>query len=51
MTDFLRILRKYLRRLRKKAWRVPHPAAAVMGLNFLGNGLIDALDPKYRKQM
>ena len=25
--------------------------AAVMGLNFLGDGLIDALDPKYRKQM
>lgn len=24
---------------------------AVMGLNFLGDGLIDALDPKYRKQM
>ena len=22
---------------------------AVMGLNFLGDGLIDALDPKYRK--
>ena len=25
--------------------------AAVMGLNFLGDGLIDALDPKYRKEM
>lgn len=25
--------------------------AAVMGFNFLGDGLIDALDPKYRKQM
>jgi len=25
--------------------------AAVMGLNFLGDGLIDALDPKYRKNM
>jgi peptide/nickel transport system permease protein len=25
--------------------------AAVMGLNFLGDGLIDALDPKYRKQL
>lgn len=25
--------------------------AAVMGLNFLGDGLIDALDPKYRKQI
>ena len=25
--------------------------AAVMGLNFLGDGLIDALDPKYRKQV
>ncbi|HMC23123.1 MAG TPA: nickel transporter permease [Thermoanaerobaculia bacterium] len=25
--------------------------AAVMGLNFLGDGLVDALDPKYRKQM
>src|SRR5712692_3030704 len=25
--------------------------AAVMGLNFLGDGLIDALDPKYHKQM
>ena len=25
--------------------------AAVMGLNFLRDGLIDALDPKYRKQM
>lgn len=24
---------------------------AVMGLNFLGDGLIDALDPKYRKEM
>jgi ABC-type dipeptide/oligopeptide/nickel transport system permease subunit len=24
---------------------------AVMGLNFLGDGLIDALDPKYRKRM
>jgi peptide/nickel transport system permease protein len=24
---------------------------AVMGLNFLGDGLIDALDPKYRKQI
>jgi peptide/nickel transport system permease protein len=24
---------------------------AVMGLNFLGDGLIDALDPKYRKMM
>ena len=24
---------------------------AVMGLNFLGDGLIDALDPKYRKQL
>jgi peptide/nickel transport system permease protein len=24
---------------------------SVMGLNFLGDGLIDALDPKYRKQM
>ncbi|HEY0141073.1 MAG TPA: nickel transporter permease [Thermoanaerobaculia bacterium] len=24
---------------------------AVMGLNFLGDGLIDALDPKYRKNM
>src|SRR5580765_4498755 len=24
---------------------------AVMGLNFLGDGLIDALDPKYRKHM
>jgi len=24
---------------------------AVMGLNFLGDGLIDALDPKYRKDM
>lgn len=24
---------------------------AVMGLNFLGDGLIDALDPKFRKQM
>ena len=24
---------------------------AVMGLNFLGDGLIDALDPKYRKLM
>jgi ABC-type dipeptide/oligopeptide/nickel transport system permease subunit len=22
-----------------------------MGLNFLGDGLIDALDPKYRKEM
>ena len=25
--------------------------AAVMGLNFLGDGLIDALDPKYRKEI
>jgi len=25
--------------------------AAVMGFNFLGDGLIDALDPKYRKQI
>jgi peptide/nickel transport system permease protein len=25
--------------------------AAVMGLNFLGDGLIDALDPKYRKEL
>lgn len=25
--------------------------AAVMGLNFLGDGLIDGLDPKYRKEM
>ncbi len=25
--------------------------AAVMGLNFLGDGLIDALDPKYRKMV
>jgi ABC-type dipeptide/oligopeptide/nickel transport system permease subunit len=25
--------------------------AAVMGLNFLGDGLIDALDPKYRKEV
>lgn len=25
--------------------------AAVMGLNFLGDGLIDALDPKFRKDM
>ena len=24
---------------------------AVMGLNFLGDGMIDALDPKYRKEM
>jgi peptide/nickel transport system permease protein len=24
---------------------------AVMGLNFLGDGLIDALDPKYRKRL
>jgi glutathione transport system permease protein len=24
---------------------------AVMGLNFLGDGLIDALDPKFRKEM
>ena len=24
---------------------------AVMGLNFLGDGLIDALDPKYRKDL
>lgn len=24
---------------------------AVMGLNFLGDGMIDALDPKYRKQL
>jgi peptide/nickel transport system permease protein len=24
---------------------------AVMGLNFLGDGLIDMLDPKYRKEM
>ncbi|MCA1732362.1 MAG: ABC transporter permease subunit, partial [Acidobacteria bacterium] len=24
---------------------------AVMGLNFFGDGLIDALDPKYRKEM
>ena len=24
---------------------------AVMGLNFLGDGLIDALDPKYRKEV
>jgi ABC-type dipeptide/oligopeptide/nickel transport system permease subunit len=23
----------------------------VMGLNFLGDGLIDALDPKFRKEM
>jgi len=25
--------------------------AAVMGFKFLGDGLIDALDPKYRKQI
>ena len=24
---------------------------AVMGLNFLGDGLIDAMDPKYRKEL